>query len=112
MTVSEYTLQQWLRERRGRLKEMAETLDINYSWISQIASGRKKAPLDTAIKISALPINKPARESFVQTVLFTLLVEVFSVSYSHFLLPLYFNAVNTIFLGISLITTFANKFLF
>ena len=63
MTVSEYTLQQWLRERRGRLKEMAETLDINDSWISQIASGRKKAPLDTAIRISAYTNNEVTVEA-------------------------------------------------
>ena len=42
---------------------MAETLDINYSWISQIASGRKKAPLDTAIKISAYTNNEVTVEA-------------------------------------------------
>ncbi len=42
---------------------MAETLGINYSWISQIASGRKKAPLDTAIKISAYTNNEVTVEA-------------------------------------------------
>lgn len=61
--MSEYTLQQWLRAKRGRLKEMADTLDINYTWISQIASGRKKAPLETAIKISAYTKNEVTVEA-------------------------------------------------
>lgn len=56
--MSEYTLQEWLKQRRGRVTEMAKDLDINYTWISQIASGRKKAPLETAIKISAYTQNE------------------------------------------------------
>ena len=51
--MPQYTLREWLQTERGRLKKMAEDLEINYSWISQIASGRKKAPLETAIRISA-----------------------------------------------------------
>ena len=51
------------KKRRGRLKEMAESLDINYTWISQIASGRKKAPLETAIKISAYTKNEVTVEA-------------------------------------------------
>lgn len=61
--MSKYTLQQWLKQQRGRLKEMAEALDINYTWISQIANGRKKAPLETAIKISAYTKNQVTVEA-------------------------------------------------
>lgn len=61
--MEECTLQEWLKQRRGRLKEMAESLDINYTWISQIASGRKKAPLETAIKISAYTKNEVTVEA-------------------------------------------------
>ena len=61
--MEECTLQEWLKKRRGRLKEMAESLDINYTWISQIASGRKKAPLETAIKISAYTKNEVTVEA-------------------------------------------------
>lgn len=61
--MSEYTLQEWLKQRRGRVTEMAKDLDINYTWISQIASGRKKAPLETAIKISAYTQNEVTVEA-------------------------------------------------
>ena len=61
--MEECTLQEWLKQRRGRLKEMAESLDINYTLISQIASGRKKAPLETAIKISAYTKNEVTVEA-------------------------------------------------
>ena len=56
--MSERTLQEWLRQRRGRVTTMAKDLDINYTWISQIASGRKKAPLETAIRISEYTNNE------------------------------------------------------
>ncbi|WP_373740194.1 helix-turn-helix domain-containing protein [Neisseria sp.] len=58
-----YTLKDWLGQRRGRLKQMAEDLDMNYSWISQIASGTKKAPLETALKISAYTNNEVTVEA-------------------------------------------------
>ncbi|WP_049222686.1 helix-turn-helix domain-containing protein [Neisseria sicca] len=61
--MRECTLQEWLKQRRGRLKEMSEALKINYTWISQIASGRKKAPLETAIKISAYTNNEVTVEA-------------------------------------------------
>lgn len=61
--MSERTLQEWLRQRRGRVTTMAKDLDINYTWISQIASGRKKAPLETAIKISAYTKNEVTVEA-------------------------------------------------
>ncbi|MDO4997345.1 MAG: helix-turn-helix transcriptional regulator [Neisseria sp.] len=61
--MNPYTLRDWLQQRRGRLKEMAEALEINYSWISQIASGRKKAPLETAIRISAYTNNEVTVEA-------------------------------------------------
>ncbi|MFS6937883.1 hypothetical protein [Neisseria animaloris] len=52
------TLQEWLKQERGRLSRMADDLEINYSWISQIASGKKKAPLETAIRISEYTKNE------------------------------------------------------
>ncbi|ASK27138.1 hypothetical protein BG910_04745 [Neisseria chenwenguii] len=61
--MSKYTLQEWLKQRRGRVTEMAKDLNINYTWISQIASGRKKAPLETAIKISAYTQNEVTVEA-------------------------------------------------
>lgn len=61
--MSNYTLRDWLRKERGRLKRMSVALEINYSWISQIASGKKKAPLDTAIKISAYTNNEVTVEA-------------------------------------------------
>ncbi len=61
--MDECTLQDWLQQKRGRLKAMSEKLNINYTWISQIASGRKKAPLDTAIKISAYTNNEVTVEA-------------------------------------------------
>ncbi|PSJ81225.1 hypothetical protein [Neisseria iguanae] len=61
--MSEYTLHDWLKQQRGRLKAMSEALGINYTWISQIASGRKKAPLETAIKISAYTNNEVTVEA-------------------------------------------------
>lgn len=57
------TLRDWLKQERGRLKKMSEELNINYSWISQIASGKKKAPLETAIKISAYTNNEVTIEA-------------------------------------------------
>lgn len=53
----EYTLRAWLNEKRGRLTFVAKSLDKHYTWVSQIANGQKKAPLDTAIKISELTDN-------------------------------------------------------
>lgn len=57
------TLKDWLHQKRGRLKEMSEALEINYTWISQIASGKKKAPLATALKISAFTKNEVTVEA-------------------------------------------------
>mgnify|MGYP000995388548 CR=1 FL=1 len=52
------TLKAWLSQERGRLTKMANTLGVNYSWLSQIASGKKKAPLETAIRISEFTQNE------------------------------------------------------
>lgn len=61
--MEHYTLKEWLSQRRGRLKQMAEELGVHYSWISQIASGTKKAPLETALKISAFTNNEVTVEA-------------------------------------------------
>ncbi|PIT60776.1 helix-turn-helix domain-containing protein [Snodgrassella alvi] len=58
-----YTLRQWLDEKRGRVKFLADQLQKHYSWVSQIANGNRKAPLDTAIKISELTGNAVSVES-------------------------------------------------
>ena len=47
------TLREWLRQERGRATRMANELNINYSFLMQIASGKKRALLDTAIRIEA-----------------------------------------------------------
>lgn len=57
------TLRTWLKQERGRLTKMANALELNYSWISQIASGKKKAPLETAIRISAFTQNEVTVET-------------------------------------------------
>lgn len=57
------TLKTWLQQERGRLTQMATALGVNYSWISQIASGKKKAPLETAIRISAFTKNEVTVEA-------------------------------------------------
>ena len=38
------TLREWLRQERGRATRMANELNINYSFLMQIASGKKRAP--------------------------------------------------------------------
>ncbi|MFD1246120.1 hypothetical protein [Paralysiella testudinis] len=55
---NEYTLRMWLDEKRGRLTRIAKGLNKHYTWVSQIANGQKKAPLDTAIKIAELTNNE------------------------------------------------------
>ena len=57
------TLRTWLKQERGRLTKMANALELNYSWISQIASGKKKAPLETAIRISTFTQNEVTVET-------------------------------------------------
>ena len=57
------TLRTWLKQERGRLTKMANALELNYSWISQIASGKKKAQLETAIRISAFTQNEVTVET-------------------------------------------------
>ncbi|MCX8749950.1 helix-turn-helix transcriptional regulator [Snodgrassella sp. B3088] len=46
------TLLEWLSQERGRVKFLANKLDKHYTWVSQIAHGHRKAPLETAIKIA------------------------------------------------------------
>lgn len=50
----ECTLKEWLSMEKGRVKYIARQLNTHYSWISQIANGYRKAPLETAVRISEL----------------------------------------------------------
>ena len=42
----ECTLKEWLSMEKGRVKYIARQLNTHYSWISQIANGYRKAPLE------------------------------------------------------------------
>lgn len=53
-----FTLREWFHQKRGRAAEMSRALDINYSFLLQIASGKKRAPLATALEISAYTNNE------------------------------------------------------
>ncbi|WP_066570619.1 transcriptional regulator [Snodgrassella sp. CFCC 13594] len=58
-----FTLREWLNEERGRVSKIARALDKHYSWVSQIANGNKKAPLETAVLISELTGKSVSVES-------------------------------------------------
>ncbi|XDZ52337.1 hypothetical protein AB8Q18_04610 [Neisseriaceae bacterium CLB008] len=57
------TLRQWLDLERGRVTTLSNELQKHHSWISNIANGRKKAPLATALQISKLTKNQVSIEA-------------------------------------------------
>lgn len=58
MIMVDKTLKEWLKEERGRMSALARFLNVHYSWISHIAEGRRRAPLETAIQIAEFTNNE------------------------------------------------------